>query len=525
MAEKAQDNQHHQLIAKLLRGGSFLGLEQIAYVFLGLLFMVMLVRHLGVAGFGTWSIAASIAATLSIGTTAYQLALERYIPEFARLGRRRPASQLLSAVLSMKLGLSLLIAAILYLLAGWFGGVFSVPEISGLLGLFSIWLVFDSLAAVGRSLLFALQEYWFRSLMTMLQGLINVVGTAVAIFSGGWLVFITVVFIVSTAVPALIQVVFGYKLVAGIAEQRHDSESPFLSRSMRYMVPLTVNQGLYTLYLHMGRLVLGYTLGTQAAGLFSFALNLLERVTALISSMSSVVLPALVQATGSGEQGLVIEVNSRTVRYLTIISIFISVGLFAYAEELTLILGGPQYAGAVAALQIMALQPLFRFPAQGISNAFLLNENTKPLMFVSASRIGLEFGLYFALMPALGVSGTALAGVCGYLAALVLLGLLVRSSGLIRWSTASRGTGRLLGLAGTVTLAIWVAAMVLGPGLVVVATKGVCLVLLVVGMIAVGIVSMAELNALARGILPTCLVRWASLTLGSGRSRRGEVTT
>ncbi|MCL4553239.1 MAG: oligosaccharide flippase family protein [Candidatus Marsarchaeota archaeon] len=355
-----------------------------AYVALGLVFVVLLVRHIGASSFGLWSIASGMAAIAGIRTTSIHLALERFIPDFQSTGNRAGAFSMLRLVTTLKVTLAMLLGAGLFVLSQTISTVYGEAEIFELLRLFAFWLVADSIASIGRSLLFGLQEFRFRSAMTALQGAINVVTVLVAMATGAGIIFITVGFILSTLLPGALQLIVGLKLLRHIpVSSSAEPEQVPSRRVFRYALPLTVNQGLYLLYLNMGRLILGYWLGAQAAEYFSFALNIVERLTGVVVSISSVLLPSLVDLERRSERMLKERLAGKAVRYLSVAGAMFALILFIFSHEATLVMGGEEFLPAVLALQVLAFQPLFRLPSLVLSTFFLVGEDTGLLLLVS----------------------------------------------------------------------------------------------------------------------------------------------
>lgn len=410
------------LARKLLWGGAFLGVEQVAYVALGLVFAVLLVRHVGASSFGVWSIASGMAAIAGIGTTSINLALERFVPDCESTADRAGALSLLRLVATLKITLAILLGAGLFAVSRAISSVYGEAGLYELLRLFAFWLVADSIASVGRSLLFGLQEFKFRSAMTALQGAINVISVLVAMLVGVGIAFITVGFILSTFLPGVLQLIVGLKLLRRIPVSSISQPEQVSSRRvLRYALPLTVNQGLYMLYLNMGRLILGYWLGAQAAGYFSFALNIIERLTGVVVSVSSVLLPSLVDLERRSERILKEMLAGRAVRYLSVAGAMFALVLFIFSREVTLVMGGEEFLPAALVLQVLAFQPLFRLPSQVLSTFFLVGEDTGLLLLVSVLKLLAELLGYAILIPVMGIGGAALAHVLSYLLSLALL--------------------------------------------------------------------------------------------------------
>jgi O-antigen/teichoic acid export membrane protein len=191
-----------------------------------------------------------------------------------------------------------------------------------------------------------------------------------------------------------------------------------------YALPLTGSTALYLVYLNLGKVVLGYILGAEQVGLFAFVFNINERVIGMASAIPAALLPSLVSVRVRGGTPAVRALEILAFKWTGVIASLVAAGMFVFAREIVWVFGGKEYSGATALLQIVAFQSLFRLSSQTVNTVLLMCERTIDGFLVNLAKVGLEFGLYFLLVPTFAIRGALVAHVIGYLVALVLTTLI-----------------------------------------------------------------------------------------------------
>jgi O-antigen/teichoic acid export membrane protein len=415
----------------ITRGSVILGLEQVVSGGLGVIFLLLFVRQVGSTDFGLWSIAYAAASLAAIATTRLHLTLERFLPEYLEQGDGVRARWLAHHVLIAKLGLGMLAAGALAAVAPLIAASFDRPELTPIIRVLALWLVADSMANFGRSLLLGLQEFPTRLACTSLQGLVNVATALAALAANGGVIFISWGFVASTVVAGVPQVVLGYRLLLAetkgqrVTVRLADEPSPW-SRVLRYGLPLSASGALFQLYLSLAKLLLGYMVGPQGTGVFSFASGILEKVTGLSGSATSAFLPSFSRLMARSDLASLRRYSLPVFRISALMAALTTVFLFTFAREVTLGLGGDEFAEAAIVLQILSFQAMLRIPALSLSTLLYALEATFTGLLISTAKLAAEFVLYVALIPVMAERGAALAQVLSYGLALVALWCVLR---------------------------------------------------------------------------------------------------
>ena len=409
-----------------MRGSAILGAEQVISAGLGTLFLLLFVRQVGSAGFGLWSIAYATASVASIATTALHLTLERFLPEYLEQDDGVRARWLVRRVLALKVGLGVVAAGMLAAAAPLIAASFGRSELTLLIRLLALWLAADSVASCGRSLLLGLQEFPIRLACTSLQGLVNVAAALAAVATGGGVVFISWGFVASTMAGGLPQLVLGYRLLLAETRDQRTSALPAgepspWPRILRYGLPLTASGAFFQLYLNLAKLILGYMVGPQGTGIFSFASGILERFTALSGSATSAFLPSLSRLMARSDLPSLRRYGLPVFRLSVLFAALTTAFLFTFAREITLALGGPDFAGAAVLLQILSFQAMLRIPALSLSSLLYAFEAAFMGLLINVAKLAVEVALYVSLIPLMAGRGAAVAQVLSYGLALAAL--------------------------------------------------------------------------------------------------------
>jgi PST family polysaccharide transporter len=159
------------------------------------------------------------------------------------------------------------------------------------------------------------------------------------------------------------------------------------------------------------KVIIGYTLGEKALGLYSQAFNLMNKpVQAIITPLTGLMLPSLSRAAGNPAQYSALLLGF--FRAIALVMLPAAVGLSIVANEAMTVLGGPQWSAAGPLLAALALSML----VQGFVNVFgsvLASVGRADRLFYASAQIavvtcagllaGLEIGRALG-HPALGVA-------------------------------------------------------------------------------------------------------------------------
>lgn len=332
----------------------FLGIAQLFRLGSGLSINVLLMRMLGVEGFGVYGYVMTLVNLMLFGAT---LGMERLIN---RTLSREPerAGELVSAGLIATIGLSLLTGLLIVLSAIGLDGRDSVVAAAAL-GALALGL--QSMASIPEAAIHASRQMKL-SVYGHLAGRVALVGvTVLMLLSGAGLVSVFVA-----------QVVDGLLTLGIIAHmfRRHLSCSwvrPSLSSLaalVREALPFGLNLLFGSLYLSVDVVILAWMHDDAAVGSYRGAVMLIALFPIIANTLTTGVFPRMSRHLGRPEQaGAELSFVSRV---LLAIGLPASVGGMLLAEPLMVFIGGADFS--VSAIPFMIMAPLL--PLRFLNNGF-----------------------------------------------------------------------------------------------------------------------------------------------------------
>ena len=153
----------------------------------------------------------------------------------------------------------------------------------------------------------------------------------------------------------------------------------------------------------------------------------------------------------------------RSHRLIQVASCAVSLLLFIFAREVTLLVGSPLFEPAIPVLRVLALVPIARSAQLPLAMLFQALRLPGTVLTLDLLKFVVEFGSYFVLIPWLGLTGAGFANLLGasisYVVALMLLARAFPDGARER----ARNVALCLALFAPLLAAGWFADMFLGP--------------------------------------------------------------
>lgn len=362
---------------------------------------IFLVRFLGPAEYGVFALAISFGGLLLVPSDlGISQSAARFIAE-AR-GDRGAVSALVSDAIRLKLLVSGVFSIGLIAAAGPIARAYDTPDLTWPLRLVAI--------AIFAQSLFLLYNLVFEAIGRVSASL-RLIASESAIEAG---LSIGVVLLGTGAAGAMVGRASAYLFAAGyglvlIGRTLHRRVSPrrrahgHTRRIAGYGTALLVVDGAFTLFAHIDTLLIGAILNVAAVGLFQAPLKLTTFLTYLGLAARSGVAPRM--QLGEARKAEQLE---RALRYLIILQGVVLAPMIVWAEPVTRILLGPEYAESAGVLRVFA------------PYAFLLG--ISPLLAGSVNYLGaarrrvpiaigtlvLNLAIGLALIPKIGIVAGAI---------------------------------------------------------------------------------------------------------------------
>ncbi len=395
-----------------LRNTFWLTLGTVVSKIIRAVLIIYAARVLGTEGYGVFSYALSLAAFFTIFS---DIGLS---PLLTREAVKKP--QALSTYFSTTLGLKLAILGITLVATIAIAPLFTkLPEAKALIPLVAILLVFDSLRDFGFSIIHA------RNRMD-LEAFFNIV-TNIAITGLG----LAILFWKPT--PAALAASYtagsgiGFFLVfAFLLKQFRNLISHFDRNLVRPILqsawPFAVIGLFGGFMINIDMLFIGWFRSAHELGLYGAIqrpLQILYIIPALLGTGLFPIINRVVHEENNGERMRLITEKSLTAAFLAALPL--AIGGMIVGQPLLTFLFGTAYAEAAPAFRLLLLTVLFIFPGTLITNTIFAHDAQKVFILTTALGASANVILDYFLIPAYGITGSAVATV-------IALGLMISAN-------------------------------------------------------------------------------------------------
>ncbi len=413
------------------RGAFWLTVEKAAALLSSVAYSMLLLRWLGPRQFGIMALALACVGFATVATGNFEVFLERYSAEYEARGLRRTLRRAHLLALGVKLALGLVASVTLLLLTPWLARFFAVPQLLVLVPVLTLMVAFDGFSTTGRATLYGAQEFRWLSLLAVFFHFAKIV-LVVVLWRGRYDLFALALGLSVLAVAlALAQAA----VPLWILRRARDREPPAPERAWRgllrsmfsYCVPLLGARITFMSGQNLSTIVLGKLFSPGNLGYFKFAFQTIERFNDLANAIPSSLMPSLTRLVARGERERLRLIFDQALRLVQALAFVLSFGLFVFARELTVLIGGWSFEPAVPMLRVLALVPMARTAQQPLTMLFQSMRRPGTVLVLSLVKFATEFGAYFLLVVPLGVIGAAWANLAGAAVAFVVaLTLLAR---------------------------------------------------------------------------------------------------
>ncbi len=314
------------------------------------------------------------------------------------------------------------------------------PTLVGI-ALVGISSLLSALTTPSLVVLAAREEMHLISLHRIASSVIGSVATLGVLLAGG-----TVLPLLLAGVGTTLLMLGLGRLLAGGPGRLPRIPAPAVRSMLRQAVPFGLLMMGFALYYRVDMVMLQWLRGPREVGLYAAAYRFLDAVVVLAASLGGPFFPRLsnLAARDPGQARALLEDAWRP---LLALGLPLSLGTFLLADELTLVLFGPEFGEAGALLRILIWGALPIFWVNVASHALIAADRVWPLAVVYGSSALVNVACNLVLIPSLGALGASLATLlCEWmnLALVVRLirrkfGVAVSAEGLWRYVLAAAG--------------------------------------------------------------------------------------
>lgn len=332
----------------------------------------VMIRHLGLDGYGIWAVLMSIAAYITLGGAGVKSAFQKYVAEATGTGDYDRASWLLStgtaAVLLLSVVVLVPLAVFSHSLAVAVGvpASFLVPA-SQAIRYLAITAIVVNVSQTYQSILMGAHRIDLREKLNVVLDLLNAAATIALLYAGFGLLAIAVVFCVYQIAGGLLWYLYSRRILPEVRITSKFVTRTVVKELVRFGASYQLVSMLELLYAAVLPVAILKFFGANAAGVFALAARLVSFATLIQGSYLQAILSggSLVYASGSAEQNNAFIVKS--FKAMVVLSVLPLAFIALYGAKIAFVWTGktdPLLEGAVCLLcagsMCRSLSSLFR---------------------------------------------------------------------------------------------------------------------------------------------------------------------
>lgn len=423
LSEQNIKQNHRSEGGEILRGSTWLWLQEAADMLLAFAFAWFALRRLGPGGFGSLTLTQAILNISGLATLNIELTVVRYIPEFRSKGHWRTARFSTYLITLVKVCLATVAAVVLFIAAPFVANFYQNTELIPALRVGCLSLFAAALVDVGAAICLSLFHPEIRTAMTTIRRLCEITGLLIITGLGYGFVHAVGVLAIADSIAAL-----GYTVAAIHFLKRDPKVSgepleklPLIKILARYSIPLMGARLTEVTGREIGKLLLARLASPIALGYYAIARLAAERLIALLSQSPLAALPVLSgsharetfdgDTTRSTSQAVLQLLN-----YQMIAAGLIGIGISVLAPLFVRLVGGPDYIPAIPVVRTVGYTVFLWSGIASIHALLLVLQRPAGIFYLNLANIGVTAIAYGLLTPRWQATGTGLADSLGQLA-------------------------------------------------------------------------------------------------------------
>lgn len=277
----------------------------IVHVLARIIVVPMMIRHLGLDGYGIWAVLMSIAAYITLGGAGVKSAFQKYVAEATGTGDYDRASRLLSTGTAAVLILSVVVLVPLAVFSHWLAIAVGVPKgflaaATRAIQFLAITAIMANLAQTWQSILMGAHRIDLREKLNVVLDLLNATATVALLATGFGLLAICVVFCVYQSIGGILWYIYAQRVLPTVQVTPRFVSKSVVKELVRFGGSYQLVSMLELLYAAILPVAVLKFFGADAAGVFALAARLVSFATLIQGAYLQAILSggSLVYASG-----------------------------------------------------------------------------------------------------------------------------------------------------------------------------------------------------------------------------------
>jgi len=391
--------------------------------FFGYLFRLVLARNLTVEEYGLfYAVFALISLLWIFKDLGLGQALAKYIPEFKLKERYDLIKKALISTLILQVAFAGILAVLLVIFSGFLAkNYFHHPEAAMVVELFAIYLLVKPFVMICNSAFQGFQNMKYYASIDLAR---SILALLIVLIGFAFIKNIIVPSLAYAIVPVILALIFIPLLIKKAFPQFFEAKFSFdkvlIKKLIKFGIPVMIGAAGWFIISYTDTLMLTFFTNMEQVGLYNAALPTSNVLQYFSIALAAVMLPMASEMWARKHKKQLVVGVRLLYKYSFLAIVPVSLMMFSFPQVVLNILFGSKYVGAASTLQILVLGTIFYVIAG--TNFSVLSGIGKPkvnskIILIAA---GINIILNLALIPFLGIIGSAIASATSFLIMLIL---------------------------------------------------------------------------------------------------------
>jgi O-antigen/teichoic acid export membrane protein len=413
----ALDPPPRSLATKIMRSVVFGGLRYVFVVPIPFVMTPLILRKIGVAGYGTWAVFLAINGLTSLADLGLVGTLSKFVAEYYARQDFPALARLLSSGLALFLLLDLVIGTAVWgagplLVERLFrGSTMPHAELVVLLRCFLIVIASNILSQLFASVTTGLQRLDLTHVMSAASVLMSTVFSAVLLIRGVGLRGLVYGYVMSAILTIAFYLILVRKLLPQVAWNPFQFDTVEARKMFGYSLRLYVTQAAVVVHNQVEKVFLALLVGVASVGWYDIASDIALKMRGAIGLILSPVFPAASELNALGDESRMKELYYRSHKYLALVGVPVVCYVAAVSNRFVALWLGPNLKMIALPLSILLAVNFFNLATGPGFMIFAGSGNLKPgvqsALLAIVLNVLLSLGLIYKFGFAGAVMGTA----------------------------------------------------------------------------------------------------------------------
>ena len=359
---------------RIIKNTGILLIANILSKFFGFLYYMYMARYLGAEGYGVISFALAFTGMFHILTDmGLQLLTVREVARYKEL-----ASKYLGNIVVIKFILGIVTFILIFLSINLMG---YPSETKYVVYVIALYMIINSFNLAFYSIYQAYEKMEYVGIGNIINSLLMLIGVLIGKYLNLNVLSFALIYLIVSGVILLYNIIV---TISKFLRLRLEADLNFWKELLKKALPFTLSGIFSVIYFWADSVMLSYMIGDRAVGIYNAAYRLVFALIFIPTVYFTSIYPVLSKMYLQSENRISFMYH-RSLKYITILGLFIGIIITLFAEQIILFIYGQDYIESIIVLKILIWAVVSSFMAH--ATIYTLNSINKPQVYTKVTGV------------------------------------------------------------------------------------------------------------------------------------------